>query len=57
MSLSIHDEIFSKQSLKNIGYILPKTLVMDTLGQMETAKNDFRMLEHYMRGDPKIKGI
>ena len=46
VSLSIHDEIFSKQSLKNTGYILPKTLLMDTLGQTETTKNYFRMLEH-----------
>jgi len=35
----IRDELFNKQSLKNTGYILPKTLLMDTLGQMETTKN------------------
>lgn len=44
VSLSTHSEIFNKQSLKNAGYILPKILLMGTLGQIETAKNDFRML-------------
>ena len=44
VSFCIHDEIFNKQSFKSTGYILPKTLLMDTVGQMETTKNVYRII-------------